>query len=425
MGNFISFGKYNKLYKYIWIFVIIKLINEYIFGYSFPDQIRPDIFNSVNYPPYKLIQIFFNYLGSFILSVFVCIYEKMQMKKEDAKSKMISHSLFKYKFIVNDEQSIKPKIKSIIIFSLIGVISMETIGIIMGSGFSSLISWQFDLFLIANVNLILFGYRLFIHKKLAIIIVSVLSSLFQIITTFEYLFNDKYNLIYKNHIIFIPIITIIYPVISLIRFYAFCKIKWLLDYKLVPTGVLYSVFSFVGTLIFLIASFISTYIKCADKTTFYDIDLICSIKIETGNKIDYYFDNFYYFLKKLWNKDSLGMNILYIFLFIIRLILEALRLLLSFINIKNLNPEYYQCSYQIFFFINYCIKLIKSIINDDDIGLTILRLLAEAVSLISIMIYLELIELKFCGLDNNLKRNIEIRGVNEYEMTITFTENDL
>ena len=52
-------------------------------------------------------------------------------------------------------------------------------------------------------------------------------------------------------------------------------------------------------LIFLIASIISSIVKCTDKL--YDINLICLIKIEKGNAIEYYFDNFSYFFKKLWN----------------------------------------------------------------------------------------------------------------------------
>jgi hypothetical protein len=294
----------------------------------------------------------------------------------------------------------------------------------MGADFGSLVSWQFDLFIIANINLILFEYPIYIHKKFAIIIVSVFSSLFQIITNFIYLFNDSYDLFFKNHIIIIPIIIIIYPILSLIRFYAICKIKWLLDYKLVQTGVLYSIFSLVGMVIFLIASFIATYIKCVDKTTFYDIDLLCLIQIETGNTVEYYFDNIYYFMKKLWDKDSLGMNFLYIFLFIIKLILYAFGLLYSFIIIKNLNPEYYQCSIQLLYFIIRLIELINAIINNDNIGLKICRLFAEIISLISIMIYLEIIELKFCGLNNNLKKHIEIRSNKEYELANLVDEDD-
>ena len=199
MAKYISFGRYNQLYKYIWLFVIIKLVNEYIFGYAFPEQIRPDIFNSVNYPPNKIVHYFFNYLGSFILSILFYLYEKSQQKKKVENTIKLTHTLFKFKFQYNDQESIKHKIKSIIFYSFICIISYDAIEIIMGAGFSSFVYWEFDLFIIANINIILFEFPIFTHKKYAIVIVSVFSSLFQIITTFMYLFDDKYDLFYKNH----------------------------------------------------------------------------------------------------------------------------------------------------------------------------------------------------------------------------------
>ena len=60
MGKFFSFGKYNKLYKYIWIAIIFKLIYEYLFSDTFPDQIRFNFLNTKNYPPDILVQLFFN-----------------------------------------------------------------------------------------------------------------------------------------------------------------------------------------------------------------------------------------------------------------------------------------------------------------------------------------------------------------------------
>ena len=66
MEKFISFGKNNKLYKYLWIYVIIRLVYDYLFSDVFPNQIKPSIFDSHNYPPNILIQTFFNHLGALI-----------------------------------------------------------------------------------------------------------------------------------------------------------------------------------------------------------------------------------------------------------------------------------------------------------------------------------------------------------------------
>ena len=94
--------------------------------------------------------------------------------------------------------------------------------------------------------------------------------------------------------------------------------------------------------------------------------------------------------------------------------MNALRLLFTFLIIKHLNPEYYLCSFEIYFFLLRLIDLIKAIINENDIKVPTFSLFAEIISLICIMIYLELIELKFCNLNRNLKKYIEIRSINEY-----------
>ena len=59
MGKFISFGKINKLYKYIWIYILIRIINDYIFLETFPKQIRPSFLDLENYPSNIICQIIF------------------------------------------------------------------------------------------------------------------------------------------------------------------------------------------------------------------------------------------------------------------------------------------------------------------------------------------------------------------------------
>ena len=103
-------------------------------------------------------------------------------------------------------------------------------------------------------------------------------------------------------------------------------------------------------IIILIPSLISNNVKCVDKTTLNDIDLICLIKKEKGNNTEYYFDSFSYYFEQLWKNDrNIGMNILYLFLFLIRIILNSLRILYSILIIKNLNTEFYLCSWEIFY----------------------------------------------------------------------------
>ena len=69
-------------------------------------------------------------------------------------------------------------------------------------------------------------------------------------------------------------------------------------------------------------------------------------------------------------------------------------------------------------------SLIKAIIKNVDIKVEIYNLLAEVGALIAILIYLEIIELKFCNLNHDLKNHIEIRGIDEYNINNIYNETD-
>ena len=91
-----SFGKYNKLYKYIWIYVIIRILNEYLF-FGYTDKIKPSFFQSCTYPPNILIQIFFIYLGAFISSIIINYFHS-PVKEKDKKAEAQTEPMIKYKF---------------------------------------------------------------------------------------------------------------------------------------------------------------------------------------------------------------------------------------------------------------------------------------------------------------------------------------
>ena len=118
------------------------------------------------------------------------------------------------------------------------------------------------------------------------------------------------------------------------------------------------------------------------------------------------------------------MNIFYLFLFIIRIILNTFRTLYFILIIRHLSPEYYSCSYDLYYIIINVIGLIKAIINKGDIKLEIYDVFAEIGSLIAILIYLEIIELNFCNLNHDLKKYIENRSNDEYNINNLYSEID-
>jgi hypothetical protein len=229
----------------------------------------------------------------------------------------------------------------LILICLLSIISIELILLIMYHSLDGLVYWGFDLFFIGYINLIVFGTPIYSHKKFAIVFILIFIGLFQLLSTFELLLNDKFEGFYKFHIIFIPIITISYMFLSIARYYSLSRIKKLLDFRYLPLGKFLFNYCLIGTIVLLCSCFISSYIKCDDITKYRGIDFICKIKvINENNSNDYYYDNFSYFFKKLWKKDeSIGINILYLFLYILKMLLSSIRLIFSVLLVKNLSTE--------------------------------------------------------------------------------------
>ena len=400
MGNYISFGKYNNLYKYIWIYLIINIIYDYIYGNAFPNQIKLSIFETKNYPPNILIQQGFNYFGSFILSIFIYLYEKSQLEGKIKKENVILKLFTKKSELNQQTPSFFELIIKIIPVASCSILSTLLIDNFLNIGLMGLDFWVFDLFFISYVNYLKFGKEVFRHKKFAIIFRLIFASFFHNNTTFIFLFDKSFDLIFKDHILIIPLGIMIYINISLFRSYSLCSIKWLLDIKYISIGTFLLIYNLVGTIILLIPCIIASCVKCVDKSIFNDIDFICQIKIEKNNIIEYYYDNFSYFFKQLWREDKdIGINILYLILFILKIIIYFIRIVASILLIKHLNPESFLCSWEIYYFITRLLGLITAIIQKEHILLEINHVLAELFSTIGIMIYLELIELKFFKLN--------------------------
>ena len=100
MGKFISLGEYNKLYKYIWIFLIIRFFTTFIFYNNFIfKQLKVNAI-TLSDCPFVLSQ--FNYIGYIIISIILLIIEKYHTKKD------VNEDINEQKLIFN-EQDINDK----------------------------------------------------------------------------------------------------------------------------------------------------------------------------------------------------------------------------------------------------------------------------------------------------------------------------
>ena len=80
MGKYISLGEYNKLYKYIWIYLILRFINTYIFynDLIFDQFDEKDV---LILPDHPFIMPQIDYIGYIIISFIIKVIQKFFMNK--------------------------------------------------------------------------------------------------------------------------------------------------------------------------------------------------------------------------------------------------------------------------------------------------------------------------------------------------------
>ena len=83
MGKCISLGEYNKLYKYIWIYLTIKFVVLFVFDYRL-------VFEQLPNEPFKLpsspfISLSFLYITFIIISFISTKYQNHHKKKLQRK----------------------------------------------------------------------------------------------------------------------------------------------------------------------------------------------------------------------------------------------------------------------------------------------------------------------------------------------------
>jgi len=157
-------------------------------------------------------------------------------------------------------------------------------------------------------------------------------------------------------------------------------------------------------------NFISPY-RCNYKVGIINVPLIIIIYIiisftPLGEEDNYYyFDNIFELFKN-------GINGTKNIIFLISLPF-AYGILLSLIN--KIIYEYTIYHIYIPILIEY---FIRNIIKNLGLVENIILISSFFIELIMILVFVEIIEIKYCGLDENLKRNIELRGLSESSLNI-------
>ena len=438
--KYIGIGKCNKYNIYILTAFLSDILIDALFGLNSSNKDKPvRIFSfRAKIKNHKLLYDFIRFAAIFFGGLVLYFFEGRDNSKEKGEVTIEEYEKMKTELFYFKNVSIKyHNIFLGIVFSLL-VFLQDLISV---SGIDMSL-WTNELLYIAIISYWIFKNKIYIHKKIAIGIMLVLT----IIDVIEFFFPDTKheNLEGKNELTdknvfemclikygayIIPLLFIAGELKHILRDYCWIKAKYLMDIKSIPP---YKIFFSIGSvgIIFIIFLFsIFTFVPCK---TFNNIDKIkdnyfykntsepiklykeyCQLKDydEKTKTLYLFYDSMKLISREYSNTDK--ENMLEIFLVIPLLFLFLSIYEVSCLIVLRYNEPFSVLIYRFFYY--SLTRLIKFIVNKGDEQYLrhdkfILLEFEQIIAIISGLIYIEVIELKFCGLDYELKKNIDKRG---------------
>ena len=438
--KYFGIGKCDKYNIYILIAFLCEFFRAALFGLNSSNSQKPArIFPFIaKIRSHKLLNNFIRLASILFGGIFLYFIEGRNKKKGDEIS-IEDYEKMKKELLNSKVEPVKFDLILIgSLFSLYIIIQdfIDSTGIQLGL-------WSPEILFIAIISYWIFKIKMTKHKKFAIYIMCGItiiefSEFFLPSTKHKNAGNELTDksliqmCIIKYGAYAIPLLIVVGEIKHIQRDYCWIKAKYLMDIKsLYPYKIFISIGS-IGIIFVIILFSIFTYVPCK---TFNNINKIendyfdnnknetlklyleyCSLKDYDENTKTLYllYDSMKLISREYSNIDK--NNMLEIFLliplyFIFYLIGEVSRLMM----VRYSDPNSILIYKNFYYFMK---RLITFIINKGDEQYSTLRKFfvtefEEIVAIISSLIYIELLELKFCKLDYELKKNIDRRGVND------------
>ena len=383
---FIGFGKCSKFYIFIAANVLFNTISYFSYQYSL----------------FKNILVVKNLFQYFSFSLFGYILLYLEKKKTIKETKLI------------DNNSVIIATKDIIelfLICLIFVIFNDTEQIIDSLGFYDLEFWTINILCMLLFMRIYFPSNIYKHRAISMLIIIVVDSGLLILCSF-------YKTINNNDVEFINIYQkmdnywkyafffFLYAIIIFFISFAQVKAKVLMDLKfLSPYAIIFliGIFGFIINIILAIIFLIKGK-ECEDNNT---------------EDIYYFYSVTKYFCK--WSKlENWYCVVKELILIIAFLFFPFLTKACEFFIIKFLYPNFLLMSTTVYYefvrlkeYLEYVFNKKVSNLDSGHHEKFIVFEISEFLEFICCLIYLEILELRFCGLDKYLKKNITKRAETE------------
>ena len=442
----IGFGKCPKHLLFVLGNVICKILNFFIFDDQINLKNQGGLFEFIPVLSNHLyIQNLLKYI-SYIIGgcIFEFILSRKSKTKKNSKTNENNDNQEKEEIdnieknssgslLIFNDQLKKTKINKYEILFVCSsfTISIEMLKILFIFQFQEVEFWTLEMLYTLYFLNKYFTINLYNFKKLAFFIILVPITILLLISSFLPSTNNEDNSSDENvyqkigrltgskwYIIIIVIGFILYGIFSS---YSRVKSKVLMDLRyLSPYLVIISI-GIIGTTLTLIILVITSFNNCPGS-----LEDICKVKDFENNTI-HYLDNVLIYFHDL-KESNYKMYIEIFLMFPIFLIINFLGFTCHIFVIYYFNPYFILLRDNIYYLILRIVFVIKnSETYQEYMTLTKFIILesSEILSILAFLIYLEIIELRFCGLDNHLKKNLIKKSEEEVRLSIGDKDNKL
>ena len=443
MWKFISLGGFSKYYFFILGIIFVKFIKTFICGFT------PELpaFNTIYLFNYKsffvshplLMSCLHNFIVGLVGFILEMVYNKKTKKVSNDKEEDVTENDLE-EFIndnaiervseINDKKNFW---KIFLVFTLYFV-SQIIVSSLNELGVNNIKFWPLEYIFLIIFSKKILNRIMYIHQKVSLsILIVCCTSIYFIYSLFaeinkgctpikegecEPLRENIYQYIKsRTSWFFIPIIILLYFIAMISEAYAVISVKWLIDIQYITVTRILMYLGIIGFVLSLGLLFAFSYIPCG-KNDDVLVD-VCQILYE--NKL--YYENF-----RTLRNIKINSNF-FIDIFVVLIIYLAsyfFNIFFELIIIEKLDP-FYLIPIDCFYYlikgsINYFATLNQRNGN-SDLKFALL-VVDNALSLTLSLIYFEIIELHFCGLDRYLRRFILKREYQEKKNILVYNVND-
>ena len=409
---FIGFGKLYNLHLYIIYFLICKYLSNFLFSFNSIKKVDYGIFHFIPILyNHSMIYNLYMYIGYIIFSsIFLYIFKH----KKDLRDTLIEN-VPSYEFkSLNKTITFKSENygKEIIIISLLYVFYKESYNISYCFSLSDFDFWIFNIFFILYFMEIYFKIKHYKHQLYSLTFVFVINLIILYMSTFINTENEN-SYVYIKKLFktkyFSIFLFLVFAFDSCILSFSRVKSKVLMENKYISPHKIIFMIGCLGFVVCLFSLFIASSFSCKGR-----IKTKCYVKyLKNINKDKVYLDNIYAYFSNLNYQMKNEKSKFWIEVIIItplHCFLEFLKFNYEFSMIYYLNPIYILVCDSL----NYGIKcFFSSLFNFNFNTKKILAILADVFSILGYLIYVEVLELRFCGLNEKTKRILELKGKNE------------